>query len=138
MTNCAPSALPLDDAGAVPISWIDSFVISTGCTGDCSKDASKFIKFMQRDDVYLRLILPGKPSFLNNPDPKGTPSVPAYLLPAKASLYSNADLIKAAHLHPDLKRIIEGASVPTAIDPNKSLRTVSSDVDAALSKAVPN
>jgi len=135
--NLRVTALPLDDAGAVPISWIDSFTVATGCTADCYKDASQFIRFMQRDDVYLKIILPGKPSFLSNPDPKGTPSVPAYLLPAKASLYSNADLTKAAHLYPDLKRIIEGASVPTAIDLNKNLRIVSSDVDAALNNAVP-
>jgi hypothetical protein len=93
---------------------------------------------MQRDDVYLKLILPGKPSFLSNPNPRGTPSIPAYLLPAKAGLYRNADLTKSAHLYPDLKKIIEAASVPTAIDLNRNLRTVSSDVDAALSKAVPN
>lgn len=132
------AALPLDDAGTVPISWVDSFAVSTACSDECYQDASKFIRFMQRDDVYLKLLLPGKPSFLTNPNPKGTAPVPAYLLPAKASLYTNADLLIAAHLYPDLKRLIEGASVPMAIDLNKSLRSVSSDVDTALKKAVPN
>jgi thiamine pyridinylase len=135
--NLRVAALPLDDAGTVPISWIDSFTVRTNCTGDCYQDAARFIRFMQRDDVYLKLLLPDRPSFLTNPDPKGTPPIPAYLLPAKASLYSNVDLIKAAHLYPDLKRIIERASVPTAINLNKNLRIISADVDAALSKAVP-
>lgn len=130
------AALPLDDAGAAPISWVDSFAIRAGCGGDCYKDASQFVKFMQRDDIYLRLLLPDKPSFLTNP--KGPSPVPAYLLPAKASLYTNADLLKAAHLYKDLRPIIEGASVPTAISLNDNLRTVSSEVDAALGKAVPN
>jgi len=132
------AALPLDDAGTVPISWVDSFAIGAGCTSDCFTDASRFIKFMQRDDVYLKLLLPGKLSFLRSPDPKPTTPIPAYLLPAKVSIYSNAELLKAGHLYPDLKKIIENAAVPTAVDLNKNLRTVSSDVDKALSKAVPN
>jgi thiamine pyridinylase len=136
-TDLRVRALPLDDAGTVPISWVDSFSVSTGCTGECYNDAIKFIKFMQRDDVYLKLILPGKLSFLRDPDPSGSTPVPAYLLPAKVSLYSSADLLKAAHLYPELKQIIEGASVPTAVDLNKNLRTVSSEVDAALEKASP-
>jgi hypothetical protein len=130
------SALPLDDAGAVPISWIDSFAVRAGCSGDCYKDASQFIRFMQRDDVYLKLVLPGKPSFLTSPT--GPSPVPAYLLPAKASLYSNTSLISIAHLYPDLKKIIESAAVPTDVDLNNKLRKVSSAVDTALSNAVPN
>lgn len=130
------SALPLDDGGAVPISWVDSFAIGSACSGDCYQDASLFIRFMQRDDIYLKLVLPGKPSFLTSPT--GPSPVPAYLLPAKASLYSNTSLTSVAHLYPDLKKIIEGAAVPTDVDLNKRLRTVSSAVDTALSNAVRN
>lgn len=126
------AALPLDDAGISQISWVDSFAIGTGCTGDCYKASAKFIKFMQRDDIYMKLLLPDEPSFLTSP--RGPAPVPAYLLPAKASLYANPDLIKAAHLYPELKSIIEIASVPTSIDLNKNLRAVSKDVDAALPK----
>lgn len=129
-------ALPLDDAGAVPISWIDSFTVRAGCTGDCLQDASVFIQFMQRDDIYLKLLLPSKPSFLTSPKPSSP--VPAYLLPAKVTMYSKPELLKLAHLYPDLKKIIEDSSVPTAIDLNKNLRTVSSDVDKELSKVGPN
>jgi thiamine pyridinylase len=136
--NLRVAPLPLDDAGTTPISWIDSFTVSTGCIKDCYAMASQFIRFMQRDDVYLKLLLPGKPSFLRDPRPNGAPPIPAYLLPAKASLYSNETLTKAAHLYPDLRRIIEGAAVPTAINLNQTLRAVSSDVDAALRKAAPN
>jgi hypothetical protein len=130
--------LPLDDAGTKPVSWVDSFTVSTQCTGHCYAMASEFIKFMQRDDVYLKLLLPGTLSFLSNPDSKSPPPIPAYLLPAKASLYSNAALTKVAHLYPDLRTIIERASVPTAVGLNQTLRKASADVDAALSKAVPN
>jgi hypothetical protein len=65
--NLRVATLPLDDAGAVPLSWVDSFTVGIGCVDSCCADA-----------------------------------------------------------------------VPTAINLNKNLRTVSSDVDAALSKAVPD
>ena len=129
------ASLPLDDAGAVPISWVDSFAVGTACIGDCYRRAAKFIKFMQRDDVYLKLLLPDRPSFLLSPT--GPFPIPAYLLPAKASLYSDSTLLSNAHLYPDLRKIIEGASVPTEVGLNQDLRTVSSSVDAALNKAVP-
>jgi len=129
------ASLPLDDAGAVPISWVDSFAVGTDCMGDCYQRAAKFIKFMQRDDIYLKLLLPDRPSFLHSPN--GPFPIPAYLLPAKASLYSDSTLLSNAHLYPDLKKIIEGASVPTEVGLNQDLRTVSSSVDAALNKAVP-
>jgi thiamine pyridinylase len=134
------AALPLDDSGAVPISWIDSFVVRNGCNdGDeCFKAASKFIKFMQRDDVYMKLLLPTRPSFLNYPDPKGPDPIPAYLLPAKSTLYTNTDLLKFAHLYMDLKAIIEGAAVPTDDQLNDTLRAVSTDVDTYLKTVVQN
>jgi thiamine pyridinylase len=130
------SALPLDDAGTVPISWVDSFAIRSGCRGDCYQEASKFIRFMQRDDIYLKLLLPDRPSFLTNP--AGPSPVPAYLLPAKSSLYSNTSVTSVAHLYPDIKNIIEGSAVPTDVDLNKKLRTISSAIDAALNKSTQN
>jgi thiamine pyridinylase len=133
--DLAVAALPLDDAGAVPISWVDSFAVQKDCRDDCYQRAAKFIKFMQRDDVYLKLLLPDRPSFIHNP--AGPFPIPAYLLPAKGSLYTNSTLISAAHLYPDLRKIIEAALVPTAIGLNQDLRKVSSSVDDALNKAVP-
>jgi thiamine pyridinylase len=131
-------ALPLDDAGTAPISWVDSFTVDAKCGSDCYSRAAKFIKFMQRDDVYMKLLLPGRPSYLSYPIVQTPPPVPAYLLPAKASLYSNADLIKLASHYPKLKTIIEGAAVPSAEGLNDSLRKISADVDAAIKKAVGN
>jgi thiamine pyridinylase len=131
-------ALPLDDAGTAPISWVDSLTVDAKCGSDCFARAAKFIKFMQRDDVYMKMLLPGKPSYLSYPIAQTPPPVPAYLLPAKASLYSNADLVKVASHYPKLKTIIEGAAVPSTEGWNDSLRKVSADVDAAIKKAVPN
>jgi thiamine pyridinylase len=127
------SELPLDDAGAVAMSWVDSFTISSACVRNCFEDASRFLRFMQRDDVYLKLLLPERPSFLKTPAPMS--AIPAYLLPAKASLYSNQTLLSSAHLYPELRTLVEGAAVPIAEDLNKKLRTVSKDVDSALEKS---
>jgi thiamine pyridinylase len=133
--DLAVEALPLDEAGMAPVSWIDSFAIRTGCTDDCYKASSQFIKFMQRDDIYMKLLLPTEPSYLN--DPTNAKPVAAYLLPAKASLYANNDLIEAAHLYPKLKTLIETASVPTGTNLNADLRAVSKAVDKALTDATP-
>jgi hypothetical protein len=119
---------------------VDSFVLRNDCNDgdDCFKAASKFIKFMQRDDVYMKMLLPTRPSFLNYPDRKGPDPTPAYLLPAKSTLYTNTDLLKFAHLYTDLKSIIEGAAVPTDKGLNDRLRTVSKDVDTYLKTVVQN
>lgn len=132
--DLAVAALPLDDAGTMPISWVDSFVIDSNCVEGCYQDAARFIRFMQRDDVYLKLLLPGKVSFLHDPSPNPE-HVPAYLLPAKLSLYTNPHLLKEAHLYPMLKSIIEGAAVPTADGLNMSLRNISADVEKELKRA---
>jgi thiamine pyridinylase len=129
------SALPLDDAGTVQISWVDSFAIGSGCKDECLERATRFLRFMQRDDIYLSLLLPDRPSFLHNP--AGPSPVPAYLLPAKASLYSNPTLKAKASLYPQLRSIIEDSVVPTSPGLNQDLRTVSTSVDAALNAAVP-
>jgi hypothetical protein len=62
--------------------------------------------------------------------------VPAYLLPAKASLYANTSLTSVARLYPALRTIIEGSVVPTDVDLNLKLRTISKAVDKALNDAV--
>lgn len=93
--------LPLDDLGIKQVSWGDSFEIGAKCTASCLAGATKFIQFMQRDDVYMDLLLPDRPSFLHNP--AGPMPVPAYLLPAKTSLYSNLTLKAAAGHYDELR-----------------------------------
>jgi len=64
--------------------------------------------------------------------PKPYPPVPTYLMPAKASLYTNADLLNAAHLYPDLKALAENVTVPTDKDLNKNLRDLGKKLDGDL------
>jgi hypothetical protein len=53
-------------------------------------------------------------------------------MPAKASLYKNAQLLSAAHLYPDLKALAENVSVPTDKDLNKNLRDLGKKIDGDL------
>ncbi len=110
---------PLDDKGTHAMSWVDSFVLDKKCKDQCAKDAVAFIQFMTQDDIYLVALLP-----------KG--GRPTYLLPAKASLYSNAELLRAAHLYPKLRKIIEQAAVPSALSLNEQLRNVGRQLDSDL------
>lgn len=126
------SELPLDDSGATPISWVDSYVLSSGCKGACIDDARKFIAMMNSDEMYMKLLLPTGFSFLHSPA-AGKP-VPAYLLPAKASLYENPQLRAAAHLYPELKPLIENSAVPTDIGLNADLQTIGRAVNADLGR----
>jgi len=111
--------LPLDDKGAHAMSWVDSFTLDKNCKDQCAKDAVAFIQFMNSDDVFLLALLPA-----------GGP--PAYLLPAKAGLYSNPNLLAKAHLYPKLKAIIETAAVPSALSLNEELRDAGRRLDADL------
>ncbi len=64
----------------------------------------------------------------------GSDGVPAYLLPAEASLYSKPDLLRSAHLYPALKSIIENSVVPSELGLNEELRNLGRVVDDELSK----
>lgn len=113
--------LPLDSDAPKVMSWVDSFVVDKKCTDQCLADAAEFIKFMNDDDLYMSILLPQN-------------GVPAYLLPAKASLYSRQDLLNHAHWHPKLRSIIEGSEVPSDLGLNEELRNIGRRIDADLLK----
>jgi thiamine pyridinylase len=113
--------LPLDSHAPKVMSWVDSFVVDKKCTDQCLADAAEFIRFMDDDDLYMSILLPQD-------------GVPAYLLPAKASLYSRQDLLNRAHLYPKLRSIIEGSEVPSDLGLNEELRNIGRRIDSDLSK----
>jgi thiamine pyridinylase len=124
--------IPLDEAGSVPISWVDSFTVATSCKGDCFTDARKFVQMMNSEDMYFRILLPFGLSFLKSP--VATEPVPAYLLPARVSLYSNPKLLASAHLYPKLRLLVENAEVPTSDGLNDLLRVIGKKIDSDLDK----
>jgi thiamine pyridinylase len=128
-SDLAVSDLPLDDTGSTPITWVDSFTVNANCIAQCLADASAFIQFMNQDSTYLKLLLPSAESR------KTLASVvPAYLLPAKAALYSNAALLQHAHLYPELRALVENSTVPTADQLNTKLRLLGSQLDKELNE----
>lgn len=128
-SDLAVSDLPLDDAGSTPITWVDSFTVNANCAVECLADASAFIRFMNKDSTYLKLLLPNSVAHEN-----GSPAmvVPSYLLPAKAALYSNSALLQRAHLYPELRALVEKSTVPTADQLTTKLRLVGSQLDKKL------
>lgn len=129
--------LPLDDAGSRPMTWVDSFTLSKSCSTKtaCSQDAVAFIRMMNQDDTYRTLLFPASLPFLKAP--KSYPPVPAYLLPAKSSLYSDQTILASAHLYPKLRMLVENAEVPTDIHLNDDLRAIGKQIDKDLDNPNP-
>jgi|ERR1700733_7431217 len=113
--------LPLDPKESKTMSWVDSFTVDSKCKDQCINDASAFIQFMNEDATFMSILL-------------GSDGIPAYLLPAKKSLYSRRDLLAKAHLYPSLQKIIENSFVPSDLGLNEELRNVGRRVDADLPK----
>jgi thiamine pyridinylase len=113
--------LPIDPQGSKTMSWVDSFTIDINCKDQCATDAVNFIHFMNEDDTYMAILLGGD-------------GIPAYLLPAKGSLYKRQDLLQAAHLYPKLRTIVENSVVPSDLGLNDELRNTGRVIDADLSK----
>ncbi len=102
------------------VGWTDVLALSTSCTGSCESDARAFLSFYTSDATTLSLLLPP------------WPSPPRYLLPARKSLYSNAELLKAAPLYPRFLELVSQMEIVTGLGLNRSLRAVGKALEAAL------
>lgn len=112
------AAVPLDDKGATQMSWVDLFVIDKKCVGQCLKDAIAFIRFVN-SEAFLVQNLTGAP--------------PRYLMPARTSVYANADIQKSSPLYAQIVPILEHAETPTGPGLEQKLR----DYGAKLDKELP-
>jgi thiamine pyridinylase len=112
--------VPVDDRGVTPMVWVDSFVISASCTGQCERNVLAFVRFVNSEETQ-RLVLTGSP--------------PRYLLPARASLYSDPTVLKAAPLYPKLKSLVENAESPSSPGLNARLRDDGKAIDGLLPKS---
>jgi thiamine pyridinylase len=109
--------VPMDDRGVTPMVWVDSFVLSASCKGQCEQDAVSFLRFVNSEETQ-RWALAGSP--------------PRYLMPARASLYSDPSVLKAARLYPKLRSLVESAEAPSAPNLNKKLRDDGKTIDGTL------
>lgn len=113
--------MPLAENESHPISWVDTFVINGECVKQCQADAVEFIRFADSEATFLRALLPSNAI-----------KAPRYLLPARASLYDNQELLAAAPLYPKFKAIVEHAETPKGDCLNCILRGYGAKLDETL------
>jgi thiamine pyridinylase len=110
--------VPLDDRGVTPMLWVDSYVLSSSCTDQpCEHDAVNFIRFVNSQTTQHQMLT-------------GSPA--RYLLPARASLYSDPEVLKAAPLYPKLRSLVENAESPSASGLSAKLRVDGNAIDGKL------
>jgi len=107
----------ISDKGSKPIGWVDMFVIDSNVKGQKLIDAQKFIEFMMLDETFKLVLMPGW-----NESPR-------YILPAKANLYSDSELIKCAPLYKQFYPIIKKATPVSDIGLNYNLRQIGRKLD---------
>ena len=99
------------------MSWVDLLVIDKDCTGQCLKDATAFIHYLNSEPTLISQLT-------------GWP--PRYLMPARASVYQNKDVIKAAPLYAVMRPILERAATPTDRHLGQDLRDYGHMLDKDL------
>lgn len=109
--------IPLDDQGSKQMSWVDLLTIDKNCNAQCLSDAKAFISYVNSNAAQVQA-LTGYP--------------PRYLLPARASVYADPSLQKAAPLYQQIRPIIEKAETPTAPKLDQTLRTYGATLDQNL------
>jgi thiamine pyridinylase len=119
-SDIAVNPLPLDKKGTTPMVWVDSFAVSSTCTGECLRYAIDFIKYATAERTVLSALL------------GDTTGVPRYLMPARSSLYSNPSLLAKAHLYPQFWTMIHQAVAPSTLDLNTNLRAFGGTIDSDL------
>jgi thiamine pyridinylase len=92
---------PFADEGAIPVGWVDMYMLDSRLTDANLRDAEAYIKFMMRVSTYEALILPAG----------GAPDgVPKYLLPARDDVYSDGKMASAP-LYPKFRSLV-GSAIP--------------------------
>lgn len=115
--DLAVTNVPLDDKGVSPMSWVDLFVISKRCAGQCLHDAIAFIRYVNSQSALLQH-LTGDP--------------PRYLLPARASMYTQASLLQKAPLYAKILPLVQDSATPTGAKLGPTLREYGARLDGDI------
>jgi thiamine pyridinylase len=115
--------LPLSDRGSHPFAWVDMLAISSTCDEECLPDATAFISYVASAAEVKRSLLPAR---------YGAP--PRYLLPARAELYTDKDLLAAAPLYSKLLTALSGAVPVRGMKLNTRLRDIGKKIDKDILK----
>ncbi|MDC0748628.1 extracellular solute-binding protein [Polyangium mundeleinium] len=110
--------LPLSDKGSHPFAWVDMLTISTTCDENCLPDATAFIAHVTSAAEVKRSLLPAR---------YGAP--PRYLLPARADMYTDEDVLAEAPLYSKLQPALSGAIPVQGQKLNARLRAIGKKLD---------
>ena len=100
--------------------WVDGFVVPKGKLAQNEAAIAAFIEFIQSDDAYLAFAEP-------------TPFLaPAYLLPATATAYSNADQLKKQPLLPKYRDALDDSFVVSDHEVWQGMRKAGDELRNAL------
>lgn len=103
---------PFADSASTLLAWVDMMIVPSGLDAQTRDDAFRFVRFMASDSLMLALLIPS---------PR---HAPLYLLPARAHVYSNSELLKAAPLYGRFFELLAGAVTVREEKLNDRLRSV--------------
>jgi len=115
--------LPLSDHGSHPFAWVDMLTVAADCTGTCMADASAFVSYVTSVAQVRRSLLPAR---------YGAP--PRYLLPARAELYTDPEVLAAAPLYPKFLPALQNAIPVRGAQLNSRLRNIGKKLDKEVLK----
>ncbi|TKC93059.1 hypothetical protein [Polyangium fumosum] len=123
LKNIEMKPLPLSDKGSHPFAWVDMLTISTTCDETCLPDATAFIAHVTSAAEVKRALLPAR---------YGAP--PRYLLPARADLYTDKDVLAVAPLYSKLQPALADAIPVRGRKLNARLRAIGKKLDKEILK----
>ncbi|MBF0407460.1 MAG: hypothetical protein HQM10_08900 [Candidatus Riflebacteria bacterium] len=104
---------PMADNGSKPLARVDALTIRSGVDSAKRRDALELISFFNSEKFTAKLLIP---EFGN---------APRYLLPARNSLYTNPDLLRAAPLYSKFHEIMKHSITLSASKLCEKIRTIS-------------
>jgi thiamine pyridinylase len=108
---------PLADSGSHMLAWVDVLVLRTGLEGQSREDALALIDYYNSEMFTLSVLLPQ------------VGEAPRYLMPARASIFTNSVLLRAAPLYQTFLKVMSNATALTGPGLNDRLRAIGKKIE---------
>lgn len=110
-------ALPLSDRGSEMLAWVDVLALRAHLPAKTRADAIALINLVGSEEFNLGALIPAYGS------------APRYLLPARASIYANERVLRAAPLYAAFEPIMRDATAITGPNLNDKLRAIGKRIE---------
>jgi len=110
-------ALPLSDRGSQMLAWVDVLALRSQLPEETRADAIALIRLASSEEFNLGSLVPAYGS------------APRYLLPARASIYRNSRVLRAAPLYATFESIMRNAAAVTGSGLNDKLRAIGKEIE---------